>query len=386
MEPPDNKNDFSFNSSEMEHQRIRRLTLGEISLIGIFIILLLAVCKYASVILIPLTFATLLSLLLTPVIHFLARLHIPKRIGAAFVVATIVTIFAGGIAFLSDPAKEWLDESPQILRKIEIKLRKIKEPIEQMQEAAENVSDITAVKKNPPQIVVEPKSQKLIDSIFNATPEVLTFLFLSIVLLYFLLFSSKTLVESLVNTIFWLARQNNTVNMGHLIQKEISSYLLTITTINSCLGIIVMLAFFLIDMPNPVLWGTMAALMNFIPYIGAICSAVIIGLVSFVTFDTLPRIFLAPVIFLIITSLEGQIITPQILGNRFSMNPLLVFLCIIFWGWLWGIVGALLAFPLLVSTKVICQSVDVLRPFADFLDETNEQDGMSPQCRNGKSQ
>ena len=371
METPDNKDDFPFNSSEMEHQPIRRQTLGEISLIGIFIILLLAVCNYASVILIPLTFATFLSLLLTPVVHFLSALHIPKRIGAAFVVLSIVTIFAGGIIFLSDPAKEWLDQSPQILKKIELKVRKIKEPLKQMQKAAEKVSNMAEVEQNPRQIVVKPKSQKLFDTIFTVTPEVLTFLILSIVLLYFLLFSSKDLVEFLIIAISWLAGGRNTVNMGHRIQKEISRYLLTITIINSCLGIIVMLVFALIEMPNPVLWGTMAALMNFIPYIGAICSAVIISLVSFVTFDTLPNIFLAPVTFLIITSLEGQIITPQILGNRFSMNPLLVFLCIIFWGWLWGIVGALLAFPLLVSTKVICQSIDVLRPLADFLDEEN---------------
>ncbi len=379
MKSPDNKHAFPFNScSGKKHQATRRLTLGEISLIGIFIILLLFGCYFASVILIPITFATLLSLLLTPVIHFLARLHIPKRIGAAFIVATIVTIFASGIVFLSDPAKEWLDQSPQILRKIEIKLRKIKEPLVQMKKAAEKVSGITEVEQNPPQLVVKPKSEKLFDTIFTATPEVLTFLFLSIVLLYFFLFSSKTLVEFLIKTIFWLANQDNTGNMGHLIQKEISRYLMTITLINSCLGIIVALVFTLIDMPNPVLWGTMAALMNFIPYIGAIFSAIIISLVSFVTFDSFPHILSAPVIFLIITSLEGQFITPQILGNRFSINPLLVFLCIIFWGWLWGIIGALLAFPLLVSVKVICQSVGVLQPFADFLEGTEEKEGLRP--------
>ena len=370
----DKDNFTSIGSSEREQRAPRRLSLGEISLIGIFIILLSFACKYASVILVPLTFATLLSLLLTPVVRFLSRLHVPKRIGAAIVVASIVGIFSSGVIGLYDPATEWLTRSPQILQKTEFKLRKIKEPLEKIKKAAEKVSGITEVDHNPRQVVVKTKSQKLFDAVFTATPEVLTFLVLSMVLLYFLLFSSKTLVEFLINSIFRLAHQRNTVNMGHLIQKEISRYLLTITIINICLGIIVTLAFAVIEMPNPLLWGTMAALMNFIPYIGALCSAVIVTIISFVTFDTLPHIFLAPAVFLLITGLEGQIITPQILGNRFAMNPLVVFLSIIFWGWLWGIVGALLAFPLLVSAKVICQSVDVLQPFADFLDETEEHE------------
>jgi predicted PurR-regulated permease PerM len=114
----------------------------------------------------------------------------------------------------------------------------------------------------------------------------------------------------------------------------------------------------------------MVALLNFAPYIGAICSAIVITIVSLVTFDTIFTILLPPTVFIILTTLEGQFITPQILGGRFSMNPLLVFLTIVFWGWLWSYVGALLAFPLLVSAKIVCQSVDVLKPFADFLEDT----------------
>jgi predicted PurR-regulated permease PerM len=348
----------------------KRLSVGETVLIGIFIILLFFVLKYAAVILMPLTFAILLSLLLTPVVHFLSKWHIPKRIGAAIVVASIVSVIAGAIIFLSEPAEEWLDKSPQILQEIEQKLQKIKEPLEKMQRAAEKMDGLAEMDNSRREIIVKSKSQKLFDTIFSATPEVLTFLVLSIVLLYFLLYSGKTLVEYSIRAIFWLANQHDTVNMGHLIQKEISRYLLTITVINSCLGIIVTVAFALIGLPNPVLWGTMAALLNFAPYIGAICTAIVITLISFVTFDTLSQIFLAPAVFLGITSLEGHFITPQILGDRFSMNPLLVFLSIIVWGWIWGYVGALLAFPLLVSAKIICRSVDVLRPFADFLEET----------------
>ena len=339
-------------------------------MIGIFVLLLLCVFKYASTILVPLTFAILLSLLFAPVVQLLARLRIPRRIGAAIVVTGIVTVIAGGIMALAEPAEGWLDKSPQVLHEIEKKLQKIKQPLKQIQEAAEKAEVLTELDQNAMKMEVKPNTEKLIESLFSATPEVLTFFVLSIVLLYFMLYSGKTLVEYIIRAIFWLAHQRNTVDMGRLIQQEISRYLLTITIINICLGITVALALTLIGLPNPILWGTMVTLLNFAPYIGAICSAIVITIVSLVTFDSLFTILLAPAVFLIITSLEGQIITPQILGDRFSMNPLLVFLTIVFWGWLWGYVGALLAFPLLVSTKILCQSVDVLKPFADFLEDT----------------
>ncbi|MGB3225811.1 MAG: AI-2E family transporter [Desulforhopalus sp.] len=353
-----------------EHQRKKLLSAGDSALIGILVILLLAVLKYAAAIFIPLTFAILLSLLFAPVVQFLTKLHIPRRIGAAIVVVTIVSFIAGGIMALAEPAERWLEKSPQVLQEIEGKLQKVKEPLKQIQEAAEKAEVLTDLDQNEIKIEVKPDAKKLIDSLFSATPEVLAFFIISIVLLYFMLYSGKTLVEYIIRAIFWLAHQRDTVDMGHLIQQEISRYLLTITIINICLGMVVTLALIMIGLPNALLWGTMVALFNFAPYIGAITSAIIITTVSLVSFDSLFTILLAPTVFIILTTLEGQFITPQILGDRFSMNPLLVFLTIVFWGWLWGYVGALLAFPLLVSAKIVCQSVDVLEPFADFLEDT----------------
>ncbi|KJS00533.1 MAG: hypothetical protein VR65_11910 [Desulfobulbaceae bacterium BRH_c16a] len=350
-----------------------RLYAGEKALIGIFILLLLFALHYAAAILIPITFAFLLSLLFAPLVHLLSWLHIPKRIGAAIVVAGIVATLLGGIAMLSGPVEEWIDKSPEILQNIEEKLQKIKMPLKQVQKAVEKVDDLAGMDETPGQRVVEPRAKQLVETLFFATPEVLAFLVLSIVLLYFLLFNGETMVKYFIRAIFWLAHQRTSFDVGRFIQKEISRYLLIITTINACLGVTVTIALALIGLPNPILWGTMAALLNFAPYIGAVCSAVIITIVSFLTFESLLHALLAPAVFLIITSLEGQFITPQIVGNRFSMNPLVVFLAIIFWTWSWSYIGALLAVPLLVITKIICQSVDALRPFAEFLEETEAE-------------
>ncbi|HKJ65681.1 MAG TPA: AI-2E family transporter [Desulfopila sp.] len=352
----------------------QRRSPGEAALIGIFILLFVSVLKYASAILIPLTLSILLSLLFAPVVHFLTLIHIPKRIGAALVVTVLLALIVGGIAILSEPADEWLDKSPRIFQRIDKKLQKIKEPIKQVQEAAKKVEDLTDMDEEQGAIEVKPQTKRLDEKIFLATPSFLAFLLLSIVLLYFLLFSGKSLAKHLIQAIFWFAGQTADDDMGHHIQQEISRYLLTITIINGCLGIMTATVLVLIGLPNAILWGTMAGLLNFAPYIGAVCSAVIISLVSFVTFDSFPYILIAPAAFLFITTLEGQFITPQVLGSQFAMNPLIVFLSIILWGWLWGYIGALLAFPLLVITKIISQSLDALQPIALFLEDPRTND------------
>lgn len=357
-------------SAHQDHS-ISRLSAGESALIGIFILLFLFVLKYAAVILVPITLAILLSLLFTPIVHFLSFRHIPKPVGAAIVVTVLIACFVGSIAFLAEPFEEWLDKSPQLLQKIETRIKKIKEPIQQVQKAAEKVEKLTNMNSSN-QLAVKSGTKNLFETFFSATPGFLASLVLSTVLLYFLLFKGKPLAKYVIKFIFWLAHQRTDVDVGHSIQQEISSYLLTITVINTLLGVIVTIVLALIGLPNAMLWGTMVALLNFAPYVGAVISMVVITVISFVTFESLPYIFMAPAAFLLITALEGQFITPQILGSRFSMNPLVIFLSIILWSWLWGYVGALIAFPLLVSTKVLCQSVDVLKPFAEFLEDNGK--------------
>jgi predicted PurR-regulated permease PerM len=365
MEPTDNDTNASGSGySNSKHKRSVQFSAGETAQIGTCILLLLFALKYAAAILIPLTLAIMLSLLFIPIVNFLSGLHIPKRIGAAFVVAGIVTVIIGGIIILSAPAEEWLEKSPQILQKLDEKMQLIKRPLKRVQEAAEKVEGLAEMDEDPGRLVVKPEPEKLFKTLFSATPEFFAFLVLSIVLLYFMLFSGETPAEYALNIIYRITNQPVRVETGHSIQQEISRYLLTISIINACLGFAVTVVLAVIGLPNPILWGTMAGLLNFAPYIGAICSAVIIAIVSFLTFDSLFQILLAPALFLIITSLEGQFITPQILGSRFSMNPLLIFLSIILWGWLWGYVGALLAFPLLVSAKILSQSMDAFKPLA----------------------
>lgn len=354
-------------SVDPDDSELYRFSVSEIALIGILLCLILFILKYAAAIIMPITLAFMLSLLFAPVVHFFSVLHIPRSIGAAIVVLSITGMITGGIIFLSEPAGKWLDKAPQHLHRIEHKVQKLKKPVQQVQKAAEKVEDMAEINKEPDQLTVKVEPKKLFEKVFVTTPKLLAFLVLLIVLLYFLLLSGAELAEHLVHLISRLARRQCRVDMGHFIQQEISRYLFTIATINICLGITVTIVLAIIGMPNPILWGTMTGVLNFAPYIGALISAVVIATVSFATFEQTSHILLAPALFLIITALEGQVITPLILGRNFSLNPLLVFLSMIVWGWMWGYVGALLAVPLLVNIKIICQSVDTLQPVARFI-------------------
>ena len=336
------------------------LSAGETALVGIFILFLLSVLKIAADLLVPLTLTVLLSFVFEPVVHFLKTIHIPKQIGAGIVVLGIVAVLVSAMIFLSQPAQEWLDKSPYLLRRIESKLQTIKKPIKQVQEAAQKIQNMAEIDEKKGQIIVKTETKKLFQAIFSATPELLGFLLLSVVLLYFLLFSGEELAHYVLQLIFMLTRHKPPNDLSGFIQKQISLYLITITIVNVCLGVISTGVFAVIGLPNPILWGTMAAILNYVPYIGALCMAVIILAVAFVSFDSMAYSLLAPGIYLLLTTIEGQIVTPQILGSRFSMNPLLIFLFIILWAWLWGYTGALLALPLLMTVKIILESLDLL--------------------------
>jgi predicted PurR-regulated permease PerM len=124
---------------------------------------------------------------------------------------------------------------------------------------------------------------------------------------------------------------------------------------------------YLIGMPNPVLWGVMAGFLVFLPYLGPLIGISIITIVAFLTFNSIGRILLAPAIYIALETLQGQIITPIVLGVRFALNPVAVFVWLIFWGWMWGIIGALLGFPMLAVFKILCDHIQPLAPIGDFL-------------------
>ena len=199
-------------------------------------------------------------------------------------------------------------------------------------------------------------------------------------LVYFLLASGETVLRKIVHASPRLADRQRAVDIAREMEQQISSYLLTTTLINLAMGSVVAVALWLMGMPNPVLWGATAAVTNFIPYLGALICTAVIGLAAILAFDDIWKALLVPTVFFVINTLEGYVITPLIMGHRFTLNPALLFVGLLFWWFVWGTPGALLAVPMMVAFKIFCERVESLQPLAAFLgdDEPEARSGASP--------
>jgi predicted PurR-regulated permease PerM len=150
-------------------------------------------------------------------------------------------------------------------------------------------------------------------------------------------------------------------------QAQISSYLLTTTLVNAAFGTAVGAALWLLGMPNPALWGVVAGVTNFIPILGALACTAILAAVALVHFDSLGQALLVPAVFQVLNIFEGYYFTPKLVGRQLSLNPVVVFTAVLFWGWIWGISGALLAIPVTATVKIACDHIEGLSPLGEFL-------------------
>jgi predicted PurR-regulated permease PerM len=157
------------------------------------------------------------------------------------------------------------------------------------------------------------------------------------------------------------------IDTGRGVQRNVSRYLATITVINTVLGILVALTMYLLNMPNPVLWGVMVAVLNFIPYIGVLVSIVVVTFVGLLTFETALEVMLPPLALFGLNVIEGQFLTPILAGRRLALSPVAVFLSLVVMGWIWGVIGVLIAVPLLATVKLVCEEIEPLTPLATFL-------------------
>jgi predicted PurR-regulated permease PerM len=345
---------------------VKERAATDVVLTGLFVLAVLYTLYFARAVLLPLVLAILLTLILSPAVAALNKLRIPQPIGAAVVVALLLAVLGFGVGQLFDPAEEWLDKAPKTLRDMERKLRGIKKSVEEVTKAAEKVGEIAAVQDTSKATVAVPEP-RLFSRILTGAQSFLVSVLSTVILLYFLLASGDMFLRKVVRVMPTFTDKKRAVEMARTIETEMARYLITITCINLGLGVATGVAMYLLGMPNPVLWGVMVAVFNFVPYLGAGVSLIILTLVAFLSFDTISQILLAPAVFLVLTTLEGQILTPIITGRRLTLHPVVIFIGMLFWGWLWGIVGALMAVPILVTFKIVCDHVDSLAPIGEFL-------------------
>lgn len=343
------------------------IDVRSVALSGIFLLLVFYTLKLASGFFIPIVLAFLLNSIFGPIVRALSRLRIPEPVGAGVVLLSFLAALVYGVYSLAVPVSGWAAKLPASLRQVEVKLRDIKRSVEGVTKATEEVDRLTRLGADSKTQKVEVKKPGIGEFVLSQTQEFLISAVVMVALLYFLMASGDLFLRKLVNVLPRLEDKKRAVEISRQVEHDVSRYLLTITLINAVFGTLLGTALYFLGMPNPVLWGVMAAILNFIPYIGAIVGMGILTLVAFLTFDSLGAVMLVPGCYLALNLLEEYLILPLIMSRRLTLNPVVIFVWLIFWGWLWGIPGALLAVPLLAIFKICCEVIEPLAPVAEFL-------------------
>lgn len=347
---------------------------GAWALPALLLLAVLTVLSLARDLILPIVAALILSLVFLPLVRTMKKIFIPIPLGAGLIVLGLMAGFAGAAYNLSEPAGEWLDKAPQSLKKIDRKLRKVAGSVQDVASATEKVQDLTeklasgdSNKEKPREVVVQEPT--LTGVVLYSARDFSLAAISTLVLLYFLLASGDMFLRKTIAVTPRLSDKKRAVDIAHQVEMAVSRYLFTVAIINVGLGTAVALAMYLMGVPNPVLWGVMVGSLNFIPYIGDIISFSVLTVVGLLTFDPLWQSLMVPGVFYLLTAMEGYLITPLIVSRRLSLNPVVIILSVLFWGWMWGVPGALLAVPILVVLKTVCDRVESLQVFGEYLGE-----------------
>ena len=385
------QNDSLGTSQSCDPQSLDPLAAAEISsgrfhtgwpLVGTFVLLAIGTLHFARPLLLPLVLAVLFNLLLSPAVRALRRIGLPLPLGAAVVLLGLLAALGVTAWQLAEPAAEWMERAPGSLQQMQGKIRPLKRSVEQVQKATEQVEQATQVAATRPVREVRVKGQSLLQQLMVHAQEVAVGAFMTLVLLYFLLASDDFFLRKVVRLSPRLRDKIRAVEIGRTIEQAIGRYYLTYSLINVGVGTVVAAVMYALGMPNPILWGLMVAVLNFVPYLGAVTSLAVIAVVSLLTFDTLQEAIWPPLAYLIIDAIQGNVVQTLAFGRSLSLNPVAILVALLFWGWLWGAPGVLLAVPILVAVKVACAHIESLKPIAEFLgrevEERNKAQGESP--------
>ncbi|HEY3167855.1 MAG TPA: AI-2E family transporter [Candidatus Binatia bacterium] len=348
---------------------IASLQIRSIALTGIFLLLVLFTFKLASTFFIPVVLAILLNFLFASTIRTLQRFWVPPPLGAVLVVGFLVGAVGLGIYRLALPARDWMGKLPEAARQVEGKLKDIKQSVREVTKAGQEVDRITKFDTGEKTQKVEVRKPSLGESLLEPTQDFLVSGGIVLVLLFFLLASGDLFLRKLVTVLPRFEDKKAAVEISHQIEHDISSYLFAITLVNAVFGLAVATAMFFLGMPNPLLWGVMAGLLHFVPFLGAAVGISVVTLVAAVTLDGIGTILLVPGVYLSLNILEEYIVLPLVVGRRLMLNPVVVFVWLVFWTWLWSVPGALMAVPLLAIVKIICDHFEPLAALAEFIEK-----------------
>lgn len=362
------------------------MALAPWALRGLFAIALLYLLRDARALLAPIVIAVVLTFLLAPLVRALRRRGLGEVFGAALVVAALLGTVVPLATTLAEPASQWWERAPQMITQVFARFDKLRAQVPGLapapaaasasavppRSARERAAAASAASAVPP---ADPVKERIATESVAFTGVLLGHgasfalsMVATVMLLYFLLASEHWMLSRIVETL--PRRRARALLLGGIraAQREIGRFLLSLGIINIAVGLITGLLVWRLGLPNPTLWAVLVAVLNFVPYIGPLMIVGLLGLAATFTFDASSAILAPPLGFLAVHAVESNVVSPWFVGRRLALSPVSLFLSVMFWGWLWGMAGALLAVPILIGVRAACRRITRLRGFARFLD------------------
>lgn len=344
-------------------------------LFGIFIILLAFGLDFGREFLLPVTLAFFIALAFRPAVRKLSRRGIPAWLATSVFMAAVILSVAGFVYAVSGPVAGWIADAPSYAKSFSEKLKDLRASFESVTDLTNRIQAETATATPVKEVVVSDNSPMLtfLAQGTGYSADVVTTVVLTLVIAAFMMASGDLFYEKIVRVLPTLTDKKRALRIVFDVEKEVSSYLLVVTAINAGLGVAVAASFYFLGMPLAYLWGLLAFLFNYIPYVGAIAGVALSGFMAVAVFDTLTSALAVPLAYAVINGIENQFITPVFLGRRLQLNAVAILLALTFWTWEWGIAGTMLAVPILVTIKVFCDHLDGLEGVGEFLSDGQAQ-------------
>ena len=356
---------------EAEPTREERLAqLRTVFVGGLLGLALLAASYAAAEIVLPILLAFILNLVFRPVLRVLLRARLPQPVAALIIVLSLVALFGGLAMLLSGPVSGWISRLPETLPRIEQRVKVLSSPIKSLQGALQHVEGLAPVGGGGQQGAAAqgtaegtPLARKILTQVWIVAGGAFT----TLVALFFILVSGETFLRRLVEILPRFKTKRQVVDISQEIEDDLSIYLGTITMMNSLVGVATGTVAWLCGLGDPLLWGTLAFLLNYVPILGPTVGVITFFVAGLVMLDPLWMAFVPAGLYILIHVAEGETVTPMLLAHRFTVNPVLIMIGVFFWYWMWGVVGAILATPLLAITKIVCDRIEPLQPVGHFI-------------------
>jgi predicted PurR-regulated permease PerM len=318
---------------------------------------------------VPIALSVLFTGLLRPLVRWLETLRLPTAAAATAVLVVLLGAVALGANALADPVRGWIAKAPQSLNDAEARLRKLRRPLQQITSAAERVEsggqgEGQAQSSGPSQ-----QAPGLAVRVLGSTTSLVGGIVEVLLLTFLLLASGDLFLQKLVKVLPLRGDKVTAVRIAGEVEGAVSQYMGATALINLGQGVVVALAMGLLHMPSPALWGVLTFFLEFIPYLGAAFMLLALGVVGLGTFDSVGQALLAPGAYLLISTLQNNLVSPVAYGRRLRLNPVAVLVGVLFWWFLWGVPGAFLAVPIIAAAKIMGDHIDGLEAVGEFLAE-----------------